>query len=84
LAKGHRDHEHCLPQGKRKSKGGTERATEQKPVAWLDESEAAADLKRLAAFTPIMTSKLYYRLGAPEIGDAEYDAGFRSSILASC
>jgi DNA ligase (NAD+) len=59
--------------GKTKSEGRGEKGLEVKPVAELDESEAAAELKRLAK---VIThhDELYYRLDTPEISDAEYDA----------
>jgi DNA ligase (NAD+) len=56
---------------KTKSKSG--RGLEAKPVADLDEREAAAELKRLAKVIAYH-DELYYRLDAPEISDAEYDA----------
>ena len=48
-------------------------ALEGKPVAALDEREAASELKRLAKVIAYH-DELYYRLDAPEISDAEYDA----------
>jgi DNA ligase (NAD+) len=44
-----------------------------KPVAKLDEAEAAAELKRLAAEIAYH-DELYYRQDEPEISDAGYDA----------
>jgi DNA ligase (NAD+) len=44
-----------------------------KPVAALDEAEAAAELARLAAEIA-HHDELYYRQDEPEVSDAEYDA----------
>jgi len=44
----------------------------EKPVAALDEAEAAAELARLAAEIS-HHDELYYRQGEPEISDADYD-----------
>jgi DNA ligase (NAD+) len=54
-------------------RGEGEKGLEVKPVAELDESEAAVELKRLAK---VIThhDELYYRSDTPEISDAEYDA----------
>jgi DNA ligase (NAD+) len=54
----------------------TDRATASlaaKPVAALDEAEAAAELARLAAEIA-RHDELYYRNDAPEVSDAAYDA----------
>ena len=62
-----------MSKGKTKSGGRDKKGLEAKPVAELDESEAAAELKRLAkAITH--HDELYYRLDTPEISDAAYDA----------
>jgi DNA ligase-like protein len=60
---------------KRKTKSGrrSESALGTKPVTELDKSEAAAELKRLAKVIAYH-DEFYYRLDAPEISDAEYDA----------
>ena len=55
------------------SKGKTKSGLGAKPATELDKSEAAAELKRLAKVIAYH-DELYYRLDAPEISDAEYDA----------
>ena len=47
--------------------------TETKPVAKLDEAEAAEELARLAKEIA-RHDALYYRKDAPEVSDAAYDA----------
>ena len=59
--------------GKTKSGRRSESGLGAKPVTELDKSEAAAELKRLAKVIAYH-DELYYRLDAPEISDAEYDA----------
>src|SRR3989304_1911312 len=62
-----------MSKGKTKSRKTSKSALESKTVATLDEREAAAELKRLAKVIAYH-DELYYRLDAPEISDAEYDA----------
>ena len=62
-----------MSKGKTKSRRRSESGLGAKPVTELDKSEAAAELKRLAKVIAYH-DELYYRLDAPEISDAEYDA----------
>ena len=62
-----------MSKGKTRSKKTNKSALGSKAVAALDEREAAAELKRLAKVIAYH-DELYYRLDAPEISDAEYDA----------
>ena len=62
-----------MSKGKTESRRRSESGLGAKPVTELDKSEAAAELKRLAKVIAYH-DELYYRLDAPEISDAEYDA----------
>ena len=61
-----------MSKSKANKKVGADRLVE-KPVDTLDEAEAAAELKRLAAEIG-RHDELYYRNDEPEISDAAYDA----------
>ena len=62
-----------MSKGTTKSGGRGKAGLEAKPIAELDAREASSELKRLAKVIA-HHDELYYRLDAPEISDAAYDA----------